>query len=40
MDRPDACAGEHGKDRLRHHRHVNDDAVTFLNAEVAQHCTE
>src|SRR5262245_28098650 len=36
MHRPDAGAGEHGKHRLRHHRHVDDNAVALLDAEVAQ----
>ena len=27
-------------DRLRHHRHVEDDAVALLDAEVAQHAGE
>ena len=29
MDRPQPRAGEHGKRRFRHHRHVDDDAVAF-----------
>ena len=37
MDRADARAGEHGDDRLRHHRHIEDDAVALGHADVAQH---
>ena len=29
MDGADAGAGEHGEHRLRHHRHVDDDAVAL-----------
>ena len=36
MHRADARAGEHADHRLRHHRHVEDDAVALLDAEVAQ----
>src|ERR1043166_2233611 len=36
MHRADARAGEHPEDRLRHHRHVEDDAVALADAEVAQ----
>ncbi len=34
MDRADARAGQHRDHRLRHHRHVEDDAVAFADAEV------
>src|SRR5262245_53187040 len=37
VDCADACTGKHGKYRLRHHRHVNDDAVAFCYAKIAQH---
>ena len=40
MHGADARAGQHGDDRLRHHRHVEDDAVAFFDAEVAQHGAE
>ena len=40
MDGADARAGEHGEHRLRHHRHIDDDAVALLDAEVAQHGAE
>ena len=40
MDGADARAGEHGEHRLRHHRHVDDDAVALADAEVAQHGAE
>ena len=40
MDGADARAGEHGDHRFRHHRHVEDDAVALLDAEVAQHGAE
>jgi hypothetical protein len=36
MDRAEPRAGQHGDHRLRHHRHVDDDAVALLHAEVAQ----
>ena len=36
MHGADARAGEHGEHRFRHHRHVDDDDVAFLDAEVAQ----
>ena len=36
VDRPDAGAGQHGERRLRHHRHVEDDAIALADAEVAQ----
>jgi hypothetical protein len=37
MNRADARAGEHADRCLRHHRHVEDDAVAFADAEIAQH---
>ncbi len=37
VDRADAGAGQHGEDRLRDHRHVEDDAVALLDAEILQH---
>ena len=37
MNRADAGAGEHRNHRLGHHRHVENDAVTLCDAEVAQH---
>ena len=40
MNRADARAGEHRDDRLRDHRHVEDDAVALLHAEIAQHAAE
>ena len=40
VDGADARAGEHREHRLRHHRHVEDDAVALLDAEVAQHGAE
>ena len=40
MDGADARAGEHGDHRLRHHRHIEDDAVALGDAEVAQHGAE
>ena len=40
MNRADARAGEHGEHRLRHHRHVDDDAVALFHAEIAQHGAE
>ena len=40
MDGADARAGEHGDRRLRHHRHVEDHAVAFFDAEIAQHAGE
>ena len=36
MHRADASAGEHGNGRLRHHRHVQHDAIAFTDAEIAQ----
>ena len=40
MNGADARAGEHGDHRLRHHRHIEDDAVALADAEVAQHGRE
>ena len=40
MNGADARAGEHGDDRLRHHRHIENDAVALADAEVAQHAAE
>ena len=40
MNGADARAGEHGDHRLRHHRHVENDAVALADAEVAQHAAE
>ncbi len=37
VDGADAGAGQHAHHRFRHHRHVEDDAVALLHAEVAQH---
>ena len=34
MDGADARAGQHRHHRLRHHRHVEDDAVAFDHAEI------
>jgi hypothetical protein len=31
VDRPDPCAGQHGYGGLRHHWHVDNNAVSFLN---------
>ena len=36
VHRSDARTGEHGEHCLRHHWHVDDDAVALLDAEVAQ----
>ena len=36
MHRADPRAGQHGDHRFRHHRHVEDDAVALLDAEIAQ----
>ncbi len=36
VDRTKPGAGEHRNDRLRHHRHVNDDAVARLDAKFRQ----
>ncbi len=40
MHGADARAGEHRNHRLGHHRHVEDDAVAFDDAELAQHARE
>ena len=37
MNGADARAGEHADRRLRHHRHIEDDAVALADAEIAQH---
>ena len=37
MDGAEPRAGEHGDHRLRHHRHVDDDAVALADALVLQH---
>ena len=36
----DARAGQHRDHRLRHHRHVEDDAVALLDPEIPQHAGE
>ena len=36
VHRADARASEHGNHRFRHHRHVEDDAIALLDAEIAQ----
>ncbi len=36
VDGADAGAGQHGDDGLRHHRHVDGDAVALLDAEALQ----
>ena len=38
VDCAKAGAGKHGKQRLRNHRHVNDDAVAFDNAKISDRC--
>ena len=40
MDGADARAGQHREHRLRHHRHIENDDVALLDAEVAQHGAE
>ena len=40
VDGADAGAGKHRDHRFRHHRHVENDAIAFLHAEVAQHAAE
>ncbi len=40
VDGADARASEHCEHRLRHHRHVDDDAVALLHAEVAEDSAE
>ena len=37
MNRADARACQHRDDRLRHHRHVDDDPIAFLNSLRAKH---
>jgi hypothetical protein len=37
VDGAEARAGEHGDGGLRHHRHVDHDAVALADAEIAQH---
>ncbi len=37
MDRADSRAGEHRLDRLRNHRHVDQDAVARLDPKILQH---
>jgi len=37
VDGADARAGEHCEHRLRHHRHVENDAIALADAEIAQH---
>ena len=37
VDRADPRAGQHGEQRLRHHRHVKNDAVALADAEILQH---
>src|SRR5947207_529410 len=37
VDRPDACTGKHCHYRFGNHRHINDDAVAFANAQLCQH---
>ena len=34
MNGADARAGEHGEHRFRAHRHVDDDAIAFADAEI------
>ena len=40
VDGADARAGEHREHRLRHHRHIENDPVALLHAEIAQHAAE
>ena len=40
MDGAEPRAGQHAEHRFRHHRHIEDDAVAFGDAEVAQHGAE
>ncbi len=40
MNGADARAGEHRDRRLRHHRHIKNDAVALADAEIAQHAAE
>ena len=37
MDGADARAGEHREHRLRDHRHIKNNAVALVDAEIAQH---
>ena len=36
VDRAEARAGQHGHERLGHHRQVEDDAIAALDAEAAR----
>ncbi len=36
----DARAGEHRDQRLRHHRHIEDDAVAAHDPEIGEHAGE
>ena len=40
VNRANARTGEHGDKRFRHHRHVDDDAITFADPEALQHMAE
>src|SRR4051812_22689293 len=40
MHSADARARKHADQRLRYHRHIDDDAVTLLDAEIAQDSAE
>ncbi len=40
MDRPNSGAGEHCHHRLGHHRHVDDDAVSFFDTALLQRAGE
>ncbi len=40
MGRPDPCAGLHGDDGFRHHRHVDHDAITRHDAEAFHRVAE
>ena len=40
MHRTDARACQHGDDRIRHHRHIENHAVAFGDAEILHHCGE
>ena len=37
VDHPNSGTGQHGNDGFRHHRHVDDDPVAFLNPLANQH---
>ena len=37
MNRPDACAGEHGVGRFGYHRQINRNAVAFFHAVFLEH---